>query len=838
MVVNERTEPLGSHQIHREDHMIAADSRTQQTRIITAIVLGLTIALTGPAIAAEGPHVVESNILVEKMWPTTPSPEEMREGIEAALKIPDWEPHDGVKVATSWTWVSGAMYDHTPSVEHDKIGRIRCAAWAWHNGLAEPTLWAGASAGGLYFLGRNPFIPSLRWWVPVSNTLPGSPSVGAFLVRAGNSNQILVGTGDWGRHGDEGTGLYRTTDGGVTWTRISMSPEPSHFFKLMINPSDAGGAQVYAATSEGVFISTDFGLTWENVYAGSASSGVTDIARATSSSDWILGVPGIGVVRCNILTTILSSCTPATGFNGNISRVSVAVTPANTNWVFALATEAPNDFNGIYRSSDGGSAFLDMDPFAPTDPIAWNQGKHTHAIAVDSVSPGRVIVGMAAAQMTLNATAASTFDICWHRNVGVSATGCGTTGLDAGHVDQTSMAFIPQSVAPGNTEILITNDGGITTYDWAADTHDDRFNEWGLNVSQTYNPATFDLSLSDPSRALAGLQDNGIVQISRDAASDQYLYLFGADGGAVSIQPGNPDRYAVTNGMAYNRYFWWDSGPKTPMNVNLPGGGTPTMTHNPFVSLPVTFTHDGRYLFWRWAWEEDNVDWRHVNPNHPLPSGLSVQNIVAARSDPLTIYITDWNSASNGTSALYVMEEGVTGTLGDMDWEDRTPSGSFVPDDPDGGWVFADRSTEHANYVTFATGAHRPSRIFLSPNKGVNWWDVTGDLADALPNVNYWQLVIHPADHHQLFLATEVGVFRSDNSGGHWYRYMDGLPSVVKVRGIQIHATGPDDAELVIATWGHGFWEREVEFQEGAIFGDGFETGSTDRWDDVVDGAP
>jgi hypothetical protein len=77
--------------------------------------------------------------------------------------------------------------------------------------------------------------------------------------------------------------------------------------------------------------------------------------------------------------------------------------------------------------------------------------------------------------------------------------------------------------------------GGIYTYDWAADTHDDRFNEWGLNVSQTYNPPTFDLSLSNPSRALAGLQDNGILRIDRDSTTDGYRYLFGGDGGVVNI---------------------------------------------------------------------------------------------------------------------------------------------------------------------------------------------------------------------------------------------------------------------------------------------------------------
>jgi len=788
-----------------------------------------TAGTAGLGWAEESSITVESNSLAKKMWPTSPLSADVRAGIEAALKIPDWRLKDATKALSPWTPLKGAILDHTPSVEHDKVGRVRCAAWAWHNGLGETTLWAGASSGGLYFLGRNPFVPSLRWWVPVSETLPGSPSVGAFLVRQGNSNQILVGTGDPGRWGDSGTGLYRTSDGGASWTRIGLNPEPASFYKLVADPSDSSGARVFAATSEGVFISHDFGQTWGGSYDGPTSMGVTDIVRPAAGSNWFLGVPGEGVVTCSVLTTTFTSCTAGTGFRPDIKRVSVAVSPSDLSWVFALVNgDGVYDYT-VYRSGDGGATFVNMDPRFTDDAMAWGQNFHTHAIAVDPASPNRVIVGLAAAQMTLNATTANTNNICWHRNVGVTGSGCDTTGLDAGHADQTSMAFIPQSVSPGNTEVLLTNDGGIYTYDWVADTHDDRFNEWGLNISQTYNAPTFDRSLSNPDRLLAGLQDNGNIRIDRQSTTERYRFLFGGDGGVVSIHPNNEDHFALTRGLPYDRFFWQGEGPQIGMNVNLSSGSSEIMTYNHIINLPVVFTHDGRYLFWRWSWEMADVDWRYVNPNHPLPAGIDIQSIETGSIDPLVIYITDWASAGNGT-ALYVMEEGVTGTLGDMNWEDRTPSGVFVSDVPTGGWVFADRSTALGQYVYFTTGNHRPSRAYLSPNKGGAWWDVTGNLEQILPNVSFWQLLAHPMDHHQLFLATDVGIFRSDNSGGHWYRYMDGLPSVVKVRGIQIHATGPDDANIVIATWGHGFWEREVEFQEGALFGDGFETGDTSYW--------
>ncbi len=124
----------------------------------------------------------------------------------------------------------------------------------------------------------------------------------------------------------------------------------------------------------------------------------------------------------------------------------------------------------------------------------------------------------------------------------------------------------------------------------------------------------------------------------------------------------------------------------------------------------------------------------------------------------------------------------------------------------------------------------------MSPNRGNSWFEVTGDLAEILDNVSFWSLVAHPFDHSQLFLATETGVYRTDG-GLHWYRYMDGLPEVVKARGLEIHATTPDDAHLVLATWGHGVWEKDVEFQD-YIFYDGFENNSTSRWTATVGEVP
>ncbi len=760
------------------------------------------------------------------------SPAEMRAGIEAALKIPDWKPSDPSKSVNNWTPVGGTILSPTSWAGHDTVGRVRCAAWAWSNGLGEETLWVGASSGGLWMLGRNPLLPSIRWWVPVSKTLPGSPTVGAFLVKPGDSNYILIGTGDPGR--DVGTGLYRTTNGGTTWTYVETATpdDPSCFYKLMLDPGDPSHQKVFAATSLGLFVSFDFGASWNRLNQFSDSR-ITDVVRETAGSDYLVAIADGRISRCSLILWN-NDCTDATGLSGNIGRISLAVSPSDPSYVFALVSDDIG-YDGVYRSSDGGSSFVNIDDHfgGGGDPLAWGQAWHTGAIAVDPANPDRVIVGMAAAQMSFNATAADPSTVCWRRNKGVSAvSACDTTGLDAGHADQTSMSFVPQSVDPGNTDILITNDGGIFTYDWSADTFDDSYNDIGLNVSQVTLPRTMDRSRTNPNRLLAGLQDNGIMRINLDGNPAAYEGLTSSDGGQVSIRPNIDDDFSFILGSAFDRYRWIGTvGTLEHMNVNLPGDGSfnMTMAYNHSFSDAVVLTHDARYLYYRWVWEDSSVDWRYVNPNHPLPASVEISNIDTASDDSLTIYITDAQAAENGTAPLYIM----TGTLGDMNWVASDVDGGMVSDPPAEGRVFADRSGSSANgdHVYFTTGRNRPSRAYFSTDHGTTWWQVSKDLETVLPNVDFWQLLSHPDNHADQFLATEVGIFR--RHGTHWYRYMDGLPAVVKVRAMQIHSNGPDDTELVIGTWGNGLWKRQVEFDDH-IFGDGFEWGSTGHWDATV----
>jgi hypothetical protein len=119
----------------------------------------------------------------------------------------------------------------------------------------------------------------------------------------------------------------------------------------------------------------------------------------------------------------------------------------------------------------------------------------------------------------------------------------------------------------------------------------------------------------------------------------------------------------------------------------------------------------------------------------------------------------------------------------------------------------------------------------MSEDYGRTWRDVTGNLADLIPDASFWKLMRHPEIRDRLYLATDVGVYCSANGGRNWARFMDGLPQVVNVMDMLIvgqdAVPGPTiigadgratpaprrmvpPFRMFIGTYGRGFWSRPL----------------------------
>jgi hypothetical protein len=201
-----------------------------------------------------------------------------------------------------------------------------------------------------------------------------------------------------------------------------------------------------------------------------------------------------------------------------------------------------------------------------------------------------------------------------------------------------------------------------------------------------------------------------------------------------------------------------------------------------------------------------NCDWAVANYGYPFDTTTFSPLRMDASNDPngYVFYVVGWQ-----TGKLYVLDSYSTGNLGSMSYVDRTPPvtcGSGCRDS----LVAADRSSSRPYTVTYTTATARPSQAFLSNDRGQTWREVTGDLATKLPDANYWKLIANPGDQSQLFLGTDQGIYRSDNGGTNWYRFMNGMPAVASINGLELNYDYSNPPLLHLGTYGRGFWDRQV----------------------------
>src|ERR1700733_6767900 len=761
------------------------------------------------------PHQIPANLEKEdpdnliRNWKNRRPMEERKRAVEESMGLPT-EPGkadlpsreesaraaaSGVTASLSTSgWEQIGYGDYNSDGVHYQAGRIRQATYAYDNTQSSTVVWLGATGGGLW-KAVDFFFAAV--FVPMSDNLPGSPSVGAFLVQPGNSNNILIGSGDSGRY--VGTGMYKTSDGAATWHPVypvDGTSWPSTFQKILTDLHDPSGQTVLAQGDTGIWLSTNFGDTWTQVYSGPSSDLVQD---PVNTYIWYAGVEGVGVLRSTSYGQFYNPI--GSGRTGPIGRVSLAVSASAPEHLYAITAITNSNgvsttLGGIWRSDDYGDGTWNQ--LEPTDRISGlNQAWHTTSINVDPNNADIVFAGMAGMEVTYNATASS-------------PTWTYSGAFDDGHADHTSYVF-----EPGTSNVISTSDGGVYVLDENSLSVSASLNyNTNLNVEQVFGPVgNLACSLNTPDECISGLQDNGSVTINRNN-TPALVKRLGSDGAAVSIAPNDADElFDMANGERfyttddfnsqvgdYGICLKNDFYATTMIDQTPPNGSTPYIYT---FSVPGS---GGNYSYIYYKPVDSNCDWTVANPvgfdiNVFSPRSMDVSN------DPggYVFYVVGWS-----TAWLEVADSYSDGPLGSMGYENRTPPVSNHSTFSDS-QVAADRSSSRPYTVTYTTGVARPSQAFLSNNRGQSWTEATGALASKLPSASYWKLIANPQDQSQLFLATDQGIYRSDNFGANWYRYMSGMPDVANISGMELNYDNANPPLLHIGTYGRGFWDRQVQ---------------------------
>jgi photosystem II stability/assembly factor-like uncharacterized protein len=231
----------------------------------------------------------------------------------------------------------------------------------------------GATGGGLWKTtdgGEN--------WSPVTDGQIRSASVGAVAVSETNPDIVYIGTGETCIRGNimPGDGVYRSTDGGKTWTNVGFA-ESHGIAKIRIHPTDpqivfvaSFGKYGAPSTERGLFKSTDGGQTWRRVLYRDDKTGAVDISIDRNNPHVIYaalweayrkeyqmssGGPGSGLFKSTDGGETWTELTRNPGMPaGLVGRIGVSVSGANPNRVYALVE---NDNGGLYRSEDAGATW-------------------------------------------------------------------------------------------------------------------------------------------------------------------------------------------------------------------------------------------------------------------------------------------------------------------------------------------------------------------------------------------------------------------------------------------------------------------------------------------------
>ena len=416
--------------------------------------------------------------------------------------------------------------------------------------IVDPTdpkiIYLGAAQGGIWKTidgGRN--------WAPKSDN-EISLAIGAIAMDPTNHLILYAGTGEGNYAGDSyyGNGVLKSKDGGNTWSLCGNDTfSLARFSRLTVNPitPDIVFAAITSSdnprVASGVYRSDDGGVNWTRMKRGLPSirnQGATDIVLdPTNPSTAFAAFYGSGIYKTSQANSVdpLWKKLNVTGLNPNeFSRISLGISQSSPQIIYALVADNSDDaiINKFYRTIDGGNSWERIPLPGRANSSPWEddsiggQGFYNLNVAVAPTTPDIVYLSGVSLWKAVRNTATNKWTIT---DIGKPI-----------HPDNHAFAFDPSN----DLVIYAGNDGGIYKSKDGGNSWSDVINE-GLCITQ------FEFMTQHPNSdalVLAGTQDNGTIQFRNNPAF--YFSDYG-DGGFTAIDPNDPNIFfhQYTNSSLY-----------------------------------------------------------------------------------------------------------------------------------------------------------------------------------------------------------------------------------------------------------------------------------------------
>jgi photosystem II stability/assembly factor-like uncharacterized protein len=671
--------------------------------------------------------------------------------------------------------------------------------------------YVGAATGGVWTTSN-----AGTTWEPIFDG-EASASIGALAVAQDDPDLVWVGTGeDNNRQSSSwGAGVFKSTDGGLSWTRMGLE-ETRHIGRVVLDPDDhevvyvAADGHLWGPNPErGVFKTTDGGATWTRVLFVDEDTGASDLAMDPSNSRVLYaamyqrrratwgfngGGPGSGLYKSvdgGESWTRLTQGLP----EGPLGRIAVDIHRADPDIVYALIQAVEE--TGLYRSDDAG---IHWEKVGDTNP----RPSYFSQVRVDPVDADRVYV--LGVRLMISDDGGATF-----AEVRVAPTRPGG-GRPRDDLDVHALWIDPADPS----HLAIGCDVGIAI-SWDRGVSWDYVNN--LPIGQFYHVG---YDMDTPYRVYGGLQDNDVwggPSASRNLfgiGNRDWFSLAIGDGFMATADPGDSRLvYGETqNGRLslVNR----ETGEQRSLRLQGEAGDPPLRLawDAPFLLSP----HDPGTLLLAaqrvYRSNDRGQNWEAISPDLTGGAdgdtltimGVPGRDITLSRNDGVSAWPTLTALAESPLRAgLYYAgsDDGRVhvSTDGGENWRDVS---SRFPDLPAGAVseeLAPSAFDEGTAYVTFDNhGAddYRPW-VFATNDYGQSW----RSLAASLPAGEVVNCITEdPRNPDVLYLGTESGLFVTLDRGRGWVRLKGNLPTV-PIDEITIH---PRDNDLLLATHGRSLW--------------------------------
>ncbi len=674
--------------------------------------------------------------------------------------------------------------------------------------IAPSTFYLGASGGGVWK--SEDYGTS---WNNVSDGFFATPSIGAIAIAKNDANIVYVGTGSDGIRSNviAGKGMYRSVNAGKTWEHIGLE-KTGHIGAVEIDPTNNNIVWVAAIGNafkpneeRGVFKTSDGGKTWTKILFISDKAGIADIellpgnpnvayaaAWKADRKPWTI-ISGGTNEEGGIYKTVDGGKTWEKLTNGLpkglIGKIDLAVTPANSGMLYAII-EAPGKEGGLYISEDQGANFKQVS----SDERLVNRPFYYCNVAVDPKN-ANIIYSMA--------------------NPMLKSPDGGKTwsNLEPPHGDNHDMW-----INPDNPDLFIqSNDGGANVTHNGGKTWSTQFNQPTAELYQV------EVDDQYPYWLYAGQQDNytTIAVPSFAPSAIQHIGVGwiintgGCETGPAVPKPGDHNIvYVNCKGVfgVFNK--------KTGTEKGYPVGASNLYGHNPkdlvyrfqrvapvHVSPhnPNVVYHGSQFVHKTTnegqTWETISPDLTANEPDKQVISGSPITRDITGEEFYSTLYSIRestlkegliWTGSNDGL--VYVTKDG------GKKWNHVTPSKL-----PKGGRVDDVEPSPHnpakayISVLRYQLGDDQPY-IYKTNDYGQTWELLTTGNNGISKDNPTRVLREDPKREGLLYAGTEHGLFISFDDGKNWRSFQQNLP-ITPVTDIKIFRN-----DLVLSTMGRSFW--------------------------------